>query len=191
MNRNIHVFGKKIKLDKLLYYIILFTILSIYSFLEKPFVKTKYLHTDIKYFEDNYSWKIYLLIYVILFIYVFIKIKKNAEKIGGLILAFLFLLFLGYSFLFNFITVNALYINQIKSLEKEKIEYRVFNYENQISIQTKNRKEYISDVTNRKFFTRLNEKRKINKAQPLNQIKHGDTMIVIYDKGLLGFKYLN
>ncbi|MGO4708257.1 hypothetical protein AB4Y90_03880 [Chryseobacterium sp. 2TAF14] len=105
-----------------------------------------------------------------------------------MILAFLFLLFLGYSFLVNFITINALYINQIKSVEKEKVEYVIFNYENQISIRTKNSKEYISD---RKFFTRLNEKRKINKAQPLNQIKHGDTINVVYDKGLFGFKYLN
>lgn len=188
MSRNINVFGKKIKSDKLIFYIICIAVLSIYIFLEKPFVKTKYLQSDVKYFEDNYSWKIYLFIYVILFLFVFIKIKKNAEEIGGLILAFLFLLFLGYSFLVNFITINALYINQIKSVEKEKVEYVIFNYENQISIRTKNSKEYISD---RKFFTRLNEKRKINKAQPLNQIKHGDTINVVYDKGLFGFKYLN
>lgn len=151
----------------------------------------KYLQSDIQYFEDHYFWKIYLTIWAILIIFIFIKIKKTKETIGGLILFPLFYFFLFYVFLNNFITINALYINQIKSLEKERFEYVVFNYENQISIRTKNSKEYISELTDRKFFNQLKEKRKINHVQPLDQIKHGDTINVVYDKGLFGFKYLN
>ena len=57
MSRNINVFGKKIKSDQLTFYIICIAVLSIYSFLEKPFVKMKYLQSDIQYFEDHYFWK--------------------------------------------------------------------------------------------------------------------------------------
>lgn len=191
MSRNINVFGKKIESDKLKFYIICFAVLSIYSFLEKPFVKSKYLRSDTEYFEDNYFLKIYLTLWVILIIFISIRINKTKEEFGGLILFALLFFFVFYVFLNNFITINTLYINQIKSVGKEKIEYVVFNYENQISIQTKNDKEYISELTDRKFFNQLKEKRKINHVQPLNQIKHGDTINVVYDKGLFGFKYLN
>ena len=191
MSRNINVFGKKIESDPLTFYIICIAVLSIYSFLEKPFVKMKYLQSDIQYFEDHYFWKIYLTVFAILIIFIFIKIKKTKEAIGRLILFPLLYFYLFYVFLNNFITINALYINQIKSLGKEKVEYVVFNYENQISIRTKNSKEYISELTDRKFFNQLKEKRKINHVRPLDQIKHGDTINVVYDKGLFGFKYLN
>jgi len=191
MSRNINVFGKKIKSDQLTFYIICIAVLSIYSFLEKPFVKMKYLQSDIQYFEDHYFWKIYLTVFAILIIFIFIKIKKTKEAIGRLILFPLFYFFLFYVFLNNFITINALYINQIKPVGKERFEYVVFNYENQISIRTKNSKEYISELTDRKFFNQLKEKRKINHVRPLDQIKHGDTINVVYDKGLFGFKYLN
>lgn len=191
MSRNINVFGKKIESDPLTFYIICIAVLSIYSFLEKPFVKMKYLQSDIQYFEDHYFWKIYLTVFAILIIFIFIKIKKTKEAIGRLILFPLFYFYLFYVFLNNFITINALYINQVKSVGKEKFEYVVFNYENQISIRTKNSKEYISELTDRKFFNQLKEKRKINHVRPLDQIKHGDTINVVYDKGLFGFKYLN
>lgn len=81
MSRNINVFGKKIESDQLAFYIICIAVLSIYSFLEKPFVKMKYLQSDIQYFEDHYFWKIYLTVFAILIIFIFIKIKKLKKQL--------------------------------------------------------------------------------------------------------------
>lgn len=188
MGSSFNVYVKQINPNKLLVYLIFFILFFIYSFLEKPFVKEKYLQNDINDFEDNYFWKIYFLFCVIILILIFVKIKKSKEAIGGFILGFLFFLILRYATLNNFVTVNALYLNQIKSVDKEKIVYRIFNYDKVISLHKINNEESIFDDN---IMKKIDRKRKINKQKTLLEIKHGDTVNVLYDKGLLGFKYLN
>lgn len=62
MGSSFNVYGKQINPNKLLVYLIFFILFFIYSFLEKPFVKEKYLQNDINDFEDNYFWKIFSLL---------------------------------------------------------------------------------------------------------------------------------
>lgn len=47
------------------------------------------------------------------------------------------------------------------------------------------------DIFDNEIIKKIEDKRKMNHHKPLNQIKHGDTIHVTFDKGLFGFKYLN
>lgn len=188
MKKSVKIFGKQVGLGKIIYYAIFFILFSVFSFVEEPFIKTTYLKNDIKNFEDNYSWKIYLVLWIFFVIFAFYKIEKTKEAIGELGMLVLLYLVAGYLLFNNIITTNALFINQVKVLEKETVSYEIFNYSNDISLtEIKNNKERISEES---FFDKINEKRKRNQLEPLNQVKHGDTVNVVFDKGLFGFKYL-
>jgi len=91
----------------------------------------------------------------------------------------------------NFITTNTLFFNQLKSTGKEISVYKVFNYDkNNISLSGINDIDYISKSPENEIFNRIEKNRVRNQLKPLNQIKHGDTVNVIFEKGLFGFKYL-
>ncbi|WP_312341532.1 hypothetical protein [Chryseobacterium binzhouense] len=188
MDRNINVLGNQISISKLLTSIILILVLSIYSFIEKPFVKDKYLDSDIKYFENNYFWKIYLAISIFILLFGFFKIEKSKEQMGMLILGWFLFVILFYTFFRGFITTNVMFLNQMKSLNKENVVYQLFNYDKIVSLHNTNSQEFI--VQNN-FIEKIDRKRKLNQQKILIQIKHGDTVNVLYDKGLFGFKYLN
>jgi len=188
MYRNIWVLGNQIAISKLLTSIILILVLSIYSFIEKPFVKSKYLESDIKYFENNYFWKIYLVISILIFLFRFFKTEKSKEQIGMLILGWLFFVILFYTFFRGFVTTNIMFLNQIKSISKEKVVYQMFSYDKVVSLHNANSQESILDNN---FIEKIDNQRTINQQENLIQIKHRDTINVFFDKGLFGFKYLN
>lgn len=191
MKKHINIFGRQIKLNNIVFYVIFFGFFSIYSSVERPYIKEIYLNNDIKNFEDNYFWKIYLVLWFLLVIFGFYKVGKTKEKIGELGMAFLFFLVFGYIFLNNFITTNTLFFNQLKSTGKEIFVYKVFNYDkNNISLSGINNKDYISEILEDEIFNRIEKNRVRNQLKPLNKIKHGDTVNVVFEKGLFGFKYL-
>lgn len=188
MNKTITIFGRQIKLRRILFYSIFIVIFSIYSFVEKPFIKSIYLKSDIEYFANNHFWKIYLVIIIFFLLFGFFKIEKSKEAIGGFLLATIFFLIVGYVWLNHFITTQTLFLNQIKSVEKKKVVYQVFNHDKIISLSNKTNEEFIFDDS---FTEKIDRKRKMNQQKSLSQLKHGDTINVFYDKGLFGFKYLN
>lgn len=188
MKKSVKIFGKQIGLNKIFVFIVFLILYGIYTLVEQPVVKSGYLDSDIKDFKDNYSWKIYLVLWISFVIFAFYKIEKTKEAIGELGMLVLLYLVTGYLLFNNIITTNALFINQVTVVEKEMNSYEIFNYSNDISLtEIKNNKERISEKS---FFDKINEKRKRNQLKPLNQVKHGDTVIVVFDKGLFGFKYL-
>ena len=111
MKKSIKIFGKQIKLNDILYYGIFILIFSIYSFVLKPFINLVYLDTEIEKFEDNYSWKIYLALWLIFILFVLFKIEKGKEKIFDLVMILLFSIVFGFIFITKFITNNSLFIN--------------------------------------------------------------------------------
>ncbi|WP_333851052.1 hypothetical protein [Epilithonimonas sp.] len=192
MKKDISIFGKQIKLNNIVFYVIFFGVFSIYSFVERPYIKEIYLNNDIKNFEDNYFWKIYLVLWFLLIIFGFYKVEKTKEKIAELGMTFLFFLVFGYILLNNFITTNTLFLNQLESTRKKISVYQVFNYDkDNISLSGISDKEYISEILEDEILNKIEKNRARNQLKPLNQIKHGDTVNVIFDKGLFGFKYLN
>ncbi|WP_312075074.1 hypothetical protein [Chryseobacterium sp.] len=97
-----------------------------------------------------------------------------------------------YLFLNNLITTQALFLNQLKSFEKEKVIYTVFNYDKPISIvDVKNGDNSDFNIYKEEFIEKIEKKRQMNHQKSLHQIKHGDTIHVDFEKGLIGFKYLN
>jgi len=80
MKKEISIFGKQIKLNNIVFYVIFFGVFSIYSFVERPYIKEIYLNNDIKNFEDNYFWKIYLVLWLLLIIFGFLQSRKDQGK---------------------------------------------------------------------------------------------------------------
>lgn len=175
------------KRNNVLFYIVFISLFSIYSFVFQPFIKTKYIANDIKNFEDNYSWKIYLFLWFLFVVFGFYKVKKTKEKIGELGMTSLLFLVLGYIFFNHFITNNTLFINQLISKEKENIIYETINQDGYISLMEKGNNENIFEEEN---LDKINKIRKQNHLESLNQVKNGDTIKIVFDKGLFGFKYL-
>lgn len=191
MKKSINIFGKQIALYKIIVFVVFFTLYSIYTLIEQPFVGSLYLKNDVKNFKENYSWKIYLVLWIFFVIFSFYKIEKKKEAIGELGMLLLLYLVAGF-FLFNsIITTNALIINQLQSTEAEIITYEVYNRDKYISLTEINNKENISEIVEDEILNKIEKNRVRNRLKPLNQIKHGDTVNVIFDKGLFGFKYLN
>lgn len=103
------------------------------------------------------------------------------------------ILFFTFTYIFfnSFITTQALFINQIKSIEKKIVVYNVFNRDKLISLIDDTKEKSRIDIFDKEIIKKIEDKRKMNHQKPLNQIKHGDTIHVTFDKGLFGFKYLN
>jgi len=191
MTRKIRVFGKEFQLEKLIVYAIFFVVFSIYSFVQQPFIKSEYLKSDIEYFEENYFWKIYLFIAGVLLIFLLIKVRKSKELIGQVSINLILFFAFTYIFFNSFITTQALFINQIKSTEKKIVVYEIFNHNNFVSLVDDTTQKSMIDIFDNEIIKKIEDKRKMNHQKPLNQVKHGDTIHVNFDKGLFGFKYLN
>lgn len=192
MRENIKIFGRKMEMRSILLYSIFFVIFSLYSFVERPFIKSIYLRDDIQYFEDNHFWKIYLVIIIFFLLFGCFKIKKRKREIARFILGWLLFSILFYTFFSNFVTTNVLFLNQIKSFENESVVYEVFNYDkSNIDLQAKNGRISDFSIDQKEFIEKIDKTRERNHLEPLSKIKHGDTVHVDYKKGLFGFKYLN
>ena len=191
MTRKIRVFGREFQLQKLLVYAIFVVVFSVYSFVQRPFIKSEYLKSDIEYFEDNYFWKIYLFIAGIFLIFLLIKVRKSKELMGEVCINLILFFTFTYIFFNSFITTQALFINQIKSIEKKIVVYNVFNRDKLISLIDDTKEKSRIDIFDKEIIKKIEDKRKMNHQKPLNQIKHGDTIHVNFSKGLFGFKYLN
>ena len=185
MKKTINIFGKQIKLNDILYYGIFILIFSIYSFVLKPFINLVYLDTEIEKFEDNYSWKIYLALWLIFILFALYKIEKVKEKIFDLVMILLFSIVFGFIFITKFITNNSLFINQLYTKEKEKFVYTILKEETYISLMGD--KGYIDDE---KHLQKIDEIRKRNHFNSLEDTKNRDTINAIFNKGIFGFKYL-
>lgn len=192
MKKSIKIFGKQIPFENILVYIIFFGFYGFYTLYEQPIIKRKYIESDVKSFEDNYYWKVYLVLCFLIILSGFYKVEKTKEKIGELGIGLLLFLAFGYILFNNIITTNALFLNQLKYTERQISVYEVFNYDKSyISLKGESNKEYISEILDDEILNKIEKNRAKSQLKPLNQIKHGDTVNVIFDKGLFGFKYLN
>lgn len=187
----IQIFKKRINKKKIVIYILFILFFLFLNFSLQPLIKKEYLPQEIERFDENISWKIYLLICTGTLLYILIFKTKTLQSKGEAILGFLFLFIFSFVIFTKIITNISLYINQLTVREKEK-EVFIINIENLKS------REYIYLSGNRIFMAasdeenleKIDEIRNKNGLKPLNETYNRDTINVVFKKGLLGFKYL-
>lgn len=187
MNKYISIFGKKVKRFNFVYYTVFIILFSIYSFIQKPFIQKIYSREEIKNFEDNNFWKVYIVIFIIVLISGLYFVKKTKENIASFIFPTLFGFLLVFFFIRGVVTTNALYINQLHSKGKNEVIYRVLKMENLIILDNENES---NDFVDRDELKYIDEIRLKNHQESLFQKKNGDTLKIVFDKGIFGFNYL-
>lgn len=169
-------------------FILLFVLLNFYL---KPLIKREYLQDEIEKFNDNVSWKIHLIIWSCILLYVLLFRTKTIQSKGEAILGFLFLIIFTFVFFIKIITNISLYVNQltIRETEKEVFSVHAEKIEQEKYIHLSGNKISIHDFDD-EILEKIDEIRNKNRVKPLNEISNRDTINVVFKQGLFGFKYL-
>lgn len=93
----------------------------------------------------------------------------------------------GFIIFEKFVTTNALYINQLHSKGKKEIVFDVIKMDNLVTLDSKIERNDFFDTDKLKY---IDEVRLRNQRESLYEKKNGDTIKIVFDKGIFGFNYL-
>ena len=187
----IQIFKSRIDSKKIIFYLLILILLAFINFYIKPLIKKEYLHEDIEKFNSNVSWKINLIIWGCIFLFVWIFKAKTIQSRAESILVFLFLVIFTFMSFTGIITNISLYINQLTIQEKEREVFLILsnNIKSEKYIHLLGNEISIT-VYDEKNLEKIDEIRNKNGLKPLNEISNRDTINIVFKKGLLDFKYL-
>ena len=125
----IQILKKRIEIKTIANYLLFALVFILLNFYLQPLIKKEYLPKEIERFNENVSWKIYLLICSSLLLFIVIFKAKTLHSKGEAVLGFLFLCIFTFVISTKLITNTSLYINQLSITGKEK-EVLTVNLEN-------------------------------------------------------------
>ena len=187
----IQILKKRIEIKTIANYLLFALVFILLNFYLQPLIKKEYLPKEIERFNENVSWKIYLLICSSLLLFIVIFKAKTLHSKGEAVLVFLFLCIFTFVISTKLITNTSLYINQlsITGKEKEVLTVNLENFNGKKYAHLSGNKIFIDD-SNEEYLEKIDEIRNKNGLKPLNEIGNRDTIHVVFKKGLFGFKYL-
>ena len=187
----IQILKKRIEIKTIANYLLFALVFILLNFYLQPLIKKEYLPKEIERFNENVSWKIYLLICSSLLLFIVIFKAKTLHSKGEAVLGFLFLCIFTFVISTKLITNTSLYINQlsITGKEKEVLTVNLENFNGKKYAHLSGNKIFIDD-SNEEYLEKIDEIRNKNGLKPLNEIGNRDTINVVFKKGLFGFKYL-
>lgn len=187
----IRILKKRIDKKTIVFYGLFILLFFILNFYLQPLIKREYLQDDIEKFNDNVSWKIHLIIWSCILLFVLLFKAKTIQSKGEAILGFLFLIIFTFVFFTKIITNLSLYVNQltIRGKEKEVLSVYAEKIKQEKYIHLSGNKISINDF-DEEILEKIDEIRNLNRVRPLNEISNRDTINVVFKQGLFGFKYL-
>lgn len=187
----IQILRRKIDKKTLVTYLLFILFFVFINFYLQPLIKKEYLPIEIKRFDENISWKIYVVICSSILLLILIFKAETLQSKGEAILGFLFIVIFSFFFFTKIITNISLYINQllIRGKEKEVFVVHVESLEDKKYMHLSGNKNFIND-SDHKNLGKIDEIRNKNGLKPLNEIYNRDTINIVFRKGLFGFKYL-
>lgn len=84
MSNYISVFGIKLNWKNFIYYLISIFFLSIYIFIQRPYIEKIYFENEIQNFEDNYFWKVYIIVWLVVLAIGLYFARKSFQQMGNI-----------------------------------------------------------------------------------------------------------
>ncbi|WP_261512452.1 hypothetical protein [Chryseobacterium paludis] len=178
---------KNISKSQIIFFIILITFFSVYSFILKPIIRERYLYADLKNFEDG-SWKYTIItFFILLIIILFAIIKSKTKDLSNLPIVILVLGLSWFMGLHHPINYILLFVNIQTGKEKITRKYEVVNHKEHQVFWLHADKNSIHDDQD---FDKVNTYRVKKNLKSVFELKNNDTIIVNFKKGIMDVNYL-
>ncbi|ASK29557.1 hypothetical protein CEY12_05305 [Chryseobacterium sp. T16E-39] len=178
---------KKISKSQIVFFSILIILFSIYSFILKPIIKERYLHSDLKNFEDG-SWKYTIITFSILLIIMFFAIIKSKTKdLSNLPVGILVLGLVCFAGLHHPVNYVLLFVNIKTGKEKIVRKYEIVNHKEQSVFWLDANENSIHDNSD---LDRINKCRAEKNLKSVFEMKNKDNIIIRFKKGIMDINYL-
>lgn len=179
---------KKLSTFQILNFVFWTVLVLVNMFYFKPIIQNKYLDADVRAFKDV-SWKYSIIVFVIiLFAFAGYNYKVNKEKLKIKSVGLFILLAFFLSFILKNITDNfLLFINTKIDCKNTIIVYKVIENKENGVYELYDNKNFIS---NEDELNKIDKNRIGNKSKSILEYKNNDTVLVEFNKGLLGVIFI-